>query len=134
MKKLNLKDLDIIANKSEPIDRSMHIVDYGYCAKVRELYQSYKTNQMSLEDCKKVKVSITKEYEEIIEDITHCSQVWLEHQDNIKKSEILRAEINKSSDLQEMLLKSLEIVSLLTGDETFYKINARKIGDSNEQA
>ena len=132
MEKLNLKDLDIIANKSEPIDRSMYIVDYGYCAKVRELYQSYKANQMSLEDCKKLKVSITKEYENIIENLTYCSRIWLEYQENIKKSEILRAEVNKSSDLQEMLLKSLEIVSLLTGDETFYKINAKKVGDNNE--
>ena len=131
MEKLDLKNLDVIANKDEPIDRNMYLIDYGYCAKVRELYQSYKANQMSLEDCKKLKVKISKEYEDIIEDITHCSQVWLEHQENIKKSEILRAEINKSSDLQEMFLKSLHIVSLLTGDETFYKINSKKVGDDN---
>lgn len=132
MEKLDLKNLDIIANSNELLDRNMHIADYGYCAKVRELYQSYKANQMSLEDCKKLKVKISKEYENIIEDITHCSQVWLEHQENIKKSEILRAEINKSSDLQEMLLKSLECISLMTSDETFYKINTRKLGDNHE--
>lgn len=129
MEKLDLKSLDIIANSDEPIDKHMHIVDYGYCTKVRELYQSYKANQMSLEDCKKLKIKISKEYEDIVENLTYCSKIWLEHQENIKKSEILRAEINKSSDLQEMLLKSLEIVSLLTGDETFYKINTRKLGD-----
>ena len=129
MEKLDLKSLDIIANSDEPIDKHMHIVDYGYCTKVRELYQSYKANQMSLDDCKKLKVKISKEYENIIENLTYCSRIWLEHQENIKKSEILKAEINKSSDLQEMLLKSLEIVSLLTGDETFYKINTRKLGD-----
>ncbi len=129
MEKLDLKSLDIIANSDEPIDKHMHIVDYGYCTKVRELYQSYKANQMSLDDCKKLKVKISKEYENIVETMTYCSKIWLEHQENIKKSEILRAEINKSSDLQEMLLKSLEIVSLLTGDETFYKINTRKLGD-----
>lgn len=129
MGKLDLKSLDIIANSDEPIDKHMHIVDYGYCTKVRELYQSYKANQMSLEDCKKLKIKISKEYEDIVENLTYCSKIWLEHQENIKKSEILKAEINKSSDLQEMLLKSLEIVSLLTGDETFYKINTRKLGD-----
>ena len=129
MEKLDLKSLDIIANSDEPIDKHMHIVDYGYCTKVRELYQSYKANQMSLDDCKKLKIKISKEYEDIVENLTYCSKIWLEHQENIKKSEILKAEINKSSDLQEMLLKSLEIVSLLTGDETFYKINTRKLGD-----
>ena len=131
MEKLDLKSLDIIANSDEPMDKHMHIVDYGYCAKVRELYQSYKANQMSLEDCKKLKVKISKEYEDIVENLTYCSRIWLEHQENIKKSEILRAEINKSNDLQEMLLKSLECISLMTGDETFYKINAKKVGDSN---
>ena len=131
MEKLDLKSLDIIANSDEPMDKHMHIVDYGYCAKVRELYQSYKANQMSLEDCKKIKVKISKEYENIVETMTYCSKIWLEQQEKIKKSELLRAEINKSSDLQEMLLKSLHIVSLLTGDETFYKINSKKVGDDN---
>ena len=132
MEKLDLKNLYVIANKDEPIDRNMYLIDYGYCAKVRELYKSYKGNQMSLEDCKKLKVKISKEYEDIVENLTCCSRIWLEHQENIKKSEILRAEINKSNDLQEMLLKSLECISLMTGDETFYKINAKKVGNNNE--
>ena len=131
MEKSNLKDLDIIANSDEPLDFDMNLLDYGYCAKVRKLYQNYKNNQMNIEDCKKLKVKISKEYEDIVEYITHSSRVWLEHQENIKKSEILRAEVNKSTDLQEMLLKSLEIVSLLTGDETFYKINAEKVNKND---
>ncbi|MCC8069745.1 MAG: hypothetical protein LIO71_08355 [Ruminococcus sp.] len=127
MEKLDLKNLDIIANQNELIDKNMHIVDYGYCAKVRKLYQNYKTNQLSLEDCKKLKAKVTKEYEDIVENLTYCSKVWLEHQENLKKSEMLRAEINKSSDLLEMLLNALECISLMTGDETFYKINAEKV-------
>lgn len=132
MGKLDLKNLDTIANANEHLDRNMYIVDYGYCTKVRELYQGYKNNQITLEDCKKIKAEIVKEYSKIIEDITFCSKVYIEYQENIKKSEILRAEINKSSDLQEMLLKSLECISLMTGDETFYKINARKVENKHE--
>lgn len=75
MEKLDLKNLDIIANSNEPLDRNMHIVDYGYCAKVHELYQGYKNNQITLEDCKKFKAEIIKEYEKIIETMTYCSKI-----------------------------------------------------------
>ena len=125
MGKLDLKKLDIIANSDEPID--MNLLDYGYCVKVRELYQNYKNNQMNIEDCKKAKAEITREYEKIVDDKISSSKIYSEYQESIKKSEILRAEINKSSDIVEMLLKSLECISLMTGDETFYKMNSKKV-------
>lgn len=124
-----LKELDKIANSNIAIEKTMPLMDYGYCIKMRELYNDYKSGSITFDSCKRRKQEFIKEYTKLLEDIISSSKVYLKYQENIKKSEILRAEINKSSDLQEMLLKSLEIVSLLTGDETFYKINTRKLGD-----
>lgn len=126
-----LTELDKIANSNIAIDKTMPLMDYGYCMKMRELYNDYKSGSITLDSCKRRKQEFIKEYTKLLEDIISSSKVYLKYQENIKKSEILRAEINKSSDLQEMLLKSLEIVSLLTGDETFYKINSKKVGDDN---
>ena len=124
-----LKELDKIANSNIAIEKTMPLMDYGYCIKMRELYNDYKSGSITLDSCKRRKQEFIKEYTKLLEDIISSSKIYLKYQENIKKSEILKAEINKSSDLQEMLLKSLEIVSLLTGYETFYKINTRKLGD-----
>ena len=125
---MKLEELDKMANSNIAIEKTMPLMDYAYCMKMRELYTDYQKKLITLDSCKKRKEEIIEEYQRC----SSCLDVNKKYQENIKKSEILRAEINKSSDLQEMLLKSLEIVSLLTGDETFYKINAKKVGDNNE--
>ena len=114
-----LKKLDRLANSCDELD-NLELLDFAYCYKVRSLYQRYKSNQTDLEECKKRKEEIAQEYQK-------CSDSLSAYQDNIKKSEELRAEINKSSDEKEMLSKCLEIVSLLTDDEVFFKKNKEKI-------
>ena len=124
---MKLEELDKIANSNIVIEKTMPLADYAYCMKMRELYTDYRKGLITLDSCKKRKKEIVEEYQKC----SSCLEVYKKYQENIKKSEILRVEINKSSDLQEMLLKSLECISLMTGDETFYKINAKKVGDSN---
>ena len=123
-----LKELDKIAVSDMAIEKTMSLMDYGYCMKMRELYTDYRKGLVTLDSCKKRKEEIVEEYLRC----SSCLDVHKKYQENIMKSDVLRCEINKSSDLQEMLLKSLEIVSLLTGDETFYKTNSRKVSDDNE--
>lgn len=113
------------------IDINMNSIDYAYCTKVRELYRNYKANRMTLEQCKAKKNDIIKEYNNL-ETTTACSKIYLKNQESIKNSELLRAEINKSTDLKEMLLKSLECIAVLTNDETFCTINAKKVERSNK--
>lgn len=125
---MTLEELDKIASSNMAIEKSMPLADYGYCLKMRELYTDYHKGLVNLESCQKRKKEIVGEYEKT----SSCLETYKKYQENIKKSEILRAEINKSSDLQEMLLKSLECISLMTSDETFYKINTRKLGDNHE--
>lgn len=120
---MKLEELDEIAKSNIAIEKSMPLADYGYCLKMRELYADYRKGLINLESCKKRKEEIVGEYKKC----SSCLEVYSEYQENIKKSEMLRAEINKSNDLKEMLSKALECISLMTGDETFYKINVRKV-------
>lgn len=129
---MNLKELDYIANSNDEIDINMNSIDYAYCVKVRELYRNYKANRMTLEQCKAKKNDIIKEYNRNLETTTACSKIYLKNQENIKNSELLRAEINKSTDLKEMLFKSLECIAVLTNDETFYNMNMKKIERNNQ--
>lgn len=120
---MKLEELDQLANSRMAIEKTMPLMDYAYCLKMRELYADYRERLITLEACKKRKEEIIKEYEEC----SNCLGVHKRYQENIKKSEMLRLEINKSNNLEEMLIKSLECISLMTSDETFYKINARKV-------
>lgn len=125
---MKLEELDKMAISDMAIEKTMPLMDYAYCMKMRELYTDYRKGLITLDSCKKRKEEIIREYKKA----SSCLEIYEKYQDNIMKSEALRIEINRSNDLQETLLKSLEIVSLLTGDETFYKINARKLGDNND--
>lgn len=48
---------------------------------------------------------------------------------NIRESEILRCEINKSNDKKEIIDKSLKCIALLSGDNLFYENNIKKFID-----
>ena len=53
--------------------------------------------------------------------------VYKEHQENIKRAEQLRTDINKGVQAGEpvykILLKAIECISLMTGDKVFYDMN-----------
>ena len=53
--------------------------------------------------------------------------VYKEHQENIKRAEQLRTDINKGvqagEPIYKVLLKAIECISLMTGDKTFYDMN-----------
>ena len=56
---------------------------------------------------------------------------YKKQQENIKKSERLRAEINKDiqagEPIYKVLLKAIECISLMTGDRVFYDINKNNL-------
>ena len=57
--------------------------------------------------------------------------VYKEHQENIKRAEQLRTDINKGVQAGEpvykILLKAIECISLMTGDRVFYDMNKNKL-------
>ena len=56
---------------------------------------------------------------------------YKEHQENIKRVEQLRTDINKGVQAGEpvykLLLKAIECISLMTGDKTFYDMNKENL-------
>jgi len=57
--------------------------------------------------------------------------VYKEHQENIKRAEQLRTDINKGVQAGEpvykILLKAIECISLMTGDRVFYDMNKNNL-------
>lgn len=62
-------------------------------------------------------VNIQRKQEKFLQ----AQNVYKEYQENIKKSELLRAEINKAAKEEAapeiLLLKAIEVIYLLTGDK-----------------
>jgi len=59
--------------------------------------------------------------------LERLAAAYKKQQENVKKSERLRAEVNKSIQAGEpvykVLLKAIECISLMTGDKVFYNMN-----------
>jgi len=59
--------------------------------------------------------------------LERLAAAYKKQQENVKKSERLRAEVNKSIQAGEpvykVLLKAIECISLMTGDKVFYDMN-----------
>lgn len=122
----HLEDLDLLSNSQNPLSE-LSLLDLGYCIRLRGYYIDYANNIITLDKAQKLKDRLQKEYVQLHKKINQGLEVYKQYQEVIKKSELVRSDINKSSDLNDMLLKSLEYISLTTGDKTFYDINARKL-------
>lgn len=117
---MDLKELDNIANSGEAISYNLSLMDYGYCCKMRSLYNEYKSGRMDIADCKIQKQQIVKEYRDLSEEIQRHIEMYREYQENIKKSDIICSEIAKSDDIPEIADLAVKAISLMTGDTVVY--------------
>lgn len=122
----HLEDLDLLSNSQNPLGSELSLLDLGYCIRLRGYYIDYANNIITLDKAQKLKDRLQKEYIQLHNKINQGLEVYKQYQEVIKQSELVRSDINKSSNLNDMLLKSLEYISLTTGDKTFYDINVRK--------
>lgn len=117
---MDLKELDNIANSGEAISYNLSLMDYGYCCKMRSLYNEYKSGRMNIADCKTQKQQLVKEYKGLSAEIQRHVEMYREYQENIKKSDIIRSEIAKSDDIHEIADLAVKAISLMTGDTVVY--------------
>lgn len=122
----HLEDLDLLSNSQNPLESELSLLDLGYCIRLRGYYIDYANNIITFDKAQKLKDRLQKEYIQLHNKINQGLEVYKQYQEAIKKSELVRSDINKSSNLNDMLLKSLEYISLTTGDKTFHDINVRK--------
>lgn len=122
----HLEDLDLLSNSQYPLGSELSLLDLGYCIRLRGYYIDYANNIITFDKAQKLKDRLQKEYIQLYNKINQGLEVYKQYQEVIKQSELVRSDINKSSNLNDMLLKSLEYISLTTGDKTFHDINVRK--------
>lgn len=101
--------------------------EYKYFAELRKIYHAFKFEGLSQEVAERQKKSLLIEYRKYLENFTNAVQTYRNYQDNIRVSEMLKTEIQKSHDLYDIASTAVKAVGLMTNDESFIKDNLTKL-------
>ena len=101
--------------------------EYKYFSKLRKVYHAFKFEGLSQEEAELQKKALRIDYRKYLKNFKNCVGVWKKYQGNIKVSEMLMTEIQKSHDIQEIAEKAVRAVGLMTHDESFIKTNTAKL-------
>lgn len=91
---------------------------YAYI-QLEKLYYDYKIGEISKEDSIIEKSKIKKEYEYFKRDYTDTLNIYKEYTENRSKNNMLLTEIEKSTDKDEILKKTLKIIENFISDKDF---------------
>lgn len=101
--------------------------EYKYFSELRKIYHAFKFEGLSQEVAERQKKSLLIEYRKYLKNFTNDVRTYRNYQDNIKISEMLKTEIQKSGDLYDIASTAVKAVGLMTHDESFIKDNLKKL-------
>ncbi|MCM1315740.1 MAG: hypothetical protein NC244_10290 [Alistipes senegalensis] len=101
--------------------------EYKYFSELRKIYHAFKFEGLSQEDAERQKKSLLIDYHKYLENFDYCRSVWKKYQDNIRVSEMLKTDIQKSHDTYDIAVTAVRAVGLMTHDKTFIKTNLEKL-------
>lgn len=101
---------------------------YKYFAELRAVYYAFRFEGMPKEDAENRKRLLLKAYQRDVADLHRAREIFAEYQENVKKSELCRTEIEKAEDAVTIAVRACEIIEALTGETGFAERQKRKIG------
>jgi len=99
--------------------------EYKYFDRLRITYLKYKFSGMPKTEAAKQERLLLCEYEQSKERDSRSLKVYQEYQKNIKRFEMLKIAIRKADDPMIKLSYALEIIGIITGDDSFMRINLK---------
>lgn len=101
--------------------------EYKYFSELRKIYYAFKFERLAKSDAEKQKAVLLRHYHEDLQEHEDRLAVYRHYQDNIRTSEMLKTEIQKSRDIHDIAVTAIQIIGLLTNDECFIKTNSAKL-------
>ncbi|MDE6849443.1 MAG: hypothetical protein K2O29_11660 [Ruminococcus sp.] len=101
--------------------------EYRYFAELRKVYHAFKFEGLSQENAERQKKSLLIDYRKYLENFTNAVQTYKSYQNNIKVSEMLKTDIQKSHDIHDIAVTAVQAIGLMTHDESFIKTNTAKL-------
>ena len=94
-------------------------VEYKYFSELRQIYYAFKFEGLSQSDAEKLKIKLFRQYQSEKNTYDNYFQFVKNWNSNIIKSELLRSQIAKTSDIVEKYQLAVECIGALTGDTVF---------------
>ncbi|MDE5582390.1 MAG: hypothetical protein K2J08_01610 [Ruminococcus sp.] len=101
--------------------------EYKYFSELRKIYHAFKFEELIKSDAEKQKAVLLRRYRDDLSEHRYRLEVCRQYQDNIRTAGMLMTKIQKSHDIREIAETAVRAVGLMTGDETFIKINLAKL-------
>ncbi len=125
---LDLKELEELAAFGNDIPSRITTAEKMLYLGLRALHTEYRLGRISREKAHDEKMVLIKDYTNICNDLKRQSENIKKQVECIKKSEMLRISICKSTNTDFILEKSIECIGLMIDDSgVFYKTVMRNI-------
>lgn len=130
---LNFKDSDTFRRlERQAYDGTLDVSDfppaeYKYFNELHIIYYNFRIGRLTKSDAECRKLKLLHDYYENLQKQENFLNVYKYYQGNIRKSGMLRAEIQKSYNIAEIALLACKVISLMTDEPTFAKLQERKI-------
>lgn len=120
-------EIERAAAENRPLPEYMTAPEMCLYLSLRAIYSSFRKGSISREQGTAEKNKAVSECERLDEEYRHWCDTYKAYQDNIRKADVLMSEIEKSGDTAVIALKACEVISLITGDDSFAQRQKRKI-------
>jgi len=107
-------------------------VEYKYFSELRQIYYAFKFEGLSRPDAEKQKIELFRQYQSEKNTYDNYFQFVSDWNSNILKSDVLRCQISKSSDIVEKLRLAVECIGALSGDTVFTRTEIEKLNQKGK--
>lgn len=97
--------------------------EYKYFDRLRVIYLRFKFDDLPKEEAVQLERQLAKEYRLSKEKAAQGLKICRKYQDSIKRCEQLKIQVNKAKSDRDKLLPALEMIGLVTDDESFLRMN-----------
>lgn len=127
-----------ISINSNPVGTDISKVEpvaYKFLDQYRELIMQYKGGYKTKEECQSIGKLLRKEYEENMQAVGRYTEFNQKYAENVKFSEALISEMNKSVySIEDTLRIALRAISLMRGEDVSEKTILRRLGIDEKAA
>ena len=120
-------DIELAAAKNRPLPKYVSAPEMCLYLSLRAIYSSWRKGDITKEQGTAEKSKAVAGCERFEEEYQKWCETHKAYQDSIRKADVLMSEIEKSGDTAVIALKACEVISLITGDDSFAQRQKRKI-------
>lgn len=124
---MRIKEIEFSAAKGVPLPPYPTVPEMCLYTSLRALYTSWRKREISTDIAQAEKRRIISECEQYETQYKAWTEAYRYYQTNIRRAGMLLSKIEKSDDVSDIALLSVDAIGLMTGDEVFPKRVRKRI-------